>query len=438
MSDDGKKNHRFNTLAVHAGASPAPGTNARAVPIYQTTSFTFNSPEHAANLFGLKEFGPIYTRIGNPTVAVLEERVAALEGGAAALATASGQSAQALAIFTLAHAGDNIVSSPLLYGGTRSQFGHTLPRMGVEVQFAKSVDAEDFAPLINDRTKALYVESLANPSSAVADLEALSKLAHDNKIPLIVDNTFGMGGWLCRPIDHGADIIVESTTKWIAGHGQNIGGIIVDSGKFDYAASGKFPQFTEPSPLYHGLKFADVFGVGGPFGNIQFAIRARVEWLRDLGACQNPFGAFLTATGLETLPLRAERHNTNALALARWLEKHPKVSWVTYSGLKSHPSHELAKKYFREGHFGGVLTFGVKGGDEAGRKVVSNVKLLSHLANVGDTKSLIIHPASTTHEQLTDEEKIAAGVTPDLIRVSVGIEDIEDIKADLDQALNAE
>lgn len=427
--------HGFNTLAVHAGATPAPGTNARATPIYATSSFTFNSPEHAANLFGLKEFGPIYSRIGNPTVGVLEDRIAALEGGAMAVATASGQSAQALAIMTLAHSGDNIVASPLLYGGTRSQFGHTLPRLGIDVQFSKTLDPSEFKALINDRTKALYVETLANPSSEVADIAALAKVAHDANIPLIVDNTFGMGGWLARPIEHGADIVVQSTTKWINGSGNTIGGVIVDSGKFDYKASGKFPVFTEASPLYHGLVFSDVFGVGGPFGNIQFAIRVRVELLRDLGPAQNPFGAFLTLNGLETLPLRAERHNDNALALAQWLQKHAAVAWVNYAGLPEHPSHAKAQKYLRKGYFGGVLTFGVKGGKEAGTKVVSKVKLISHLANVGDAKTLIIHPSSTTHEQLSDDEKAAAGVTDDLIRVSVGIENIEDIIADLEQAL---
>ncbi|HTV00682.1 MAG TPA: O-acetylhomoserine aminocarboxypropyltransferase/cysteine synthase [Luteitalea sp.] len=425
--------YRFETLQVHAGQQTAPGTNARAVPLYQTTSYTFNDSAHGARLFALQEFGNVYTRIMNPTTDVFEQRVAALEGGVAALATASGQAAQFLAIATLAQAGENIVSTSYLYGGTYNQFKVSLPRLGINVKIVDGDGVEAFAKAIDDKTKALYVESIGNPRFNVPDLEALAKLAHDNGIPLIVDNTFGCAGFLCRPIDHGADIVVASATKWIGGHGTSIGGVIVDAGKFDWA-SGKFPIFTEPAPGYHGLKFTEPFGVNGPFGNIAFIIRARVEGLRDFGPAVSPFNSWMFLQGLETLSLRVERHNANALELAQWLVKHPRVTWVSFPGLKDHPSHALAKKYLRSGSFGSVLSFGIEGGSEAGRRFIDSVQLASHVANVGDAKTLVIHPATTTHQQLSDEEQRLSGVTPDLVRVSVGIEHIDDIKADLDQA----
>ena len=425
--------YRFETLQVHAGQQPAPGTNARAVPIYQTTSYTFNDSDHGARLFALQEFGNVYTRIMNPTTDVFEQRVAALEGGVAALATASGQAAQFLAISTLAQAGENIVSTSYLYGGTYNQFKVALPRLGIDVRIVDGDGADAFAKAIDGKTKALYVESIGNPRFNVPDLEALATLAHEHKIPLIVDNTFGCAGYLCRPIDHGADIVVASATKWIGGHGTSIGGVIVDSGKFDWA-SGNFPIFTEPSPGYHGLNFTEPFGVNGPFGNIAFIIRARVEGLRDFGPALSPFNSFLFLQGLETLSLRVERHNTNAFELAHWLKAHPSVTWVSYTGLEEHPSHELAKKYLRNGGFGSVLSFGIKGGREAGRRFIDSVKLASHLANLGDAKTLVIHPATTTHQQLSDEEQRLSGVTPDLVRIAVGIEHIDDIKEDLDQA----
>ncbi|HEY9689145.1 MAG TPA: O-acetylhomoserine aminocarboxypropyltransferase/cysteine synthase [Coleofasciculaceae cyanobacterium] len=424
--------YRFETLQVHAGQDPAPGTNARAVPIYQTTSYVFDSADHGARLFALQEFGNIYTRIMNPTTDVFEKRVAALEGGAAALATASGQAAQFLTIATIASAGDNIVSTSFLYGGTYNQFKVALPRLGIEVKFVEGDDPEDFRRAIDDRTKALYVETIGNPRFNIPDFAALAAIAHENGIPLIVDNTFGCGGYLCRPIDHGADIVVESATKWIGGHGTSIGGIIVDSGKFDWG-SGKFPLFTEPSPGYHGLNFHEVFGPGSPFGNIAFIIRARVEGLRDLGPALSPFNAFLLLQGLETLSLRVQRHADNALALAQWLTEQPQVAWVSYPGLPDHPYHDRAKQYLRNG-FGGVLNFGIQGGREAGRAFIDGLKLASHLANVGDAKTLVIHPNSTTHQQLSEDEQRSAGVTPDLVRVSVGIEHIDDIKADFAQA----
>jgi O-acetylhomoserine (thiol)-lyase len=426
------ENYRFETLQVHAGQEPAPGTNARAVPIYQTTSYVFDDAEHGARLFALQEFGNIYTRIMNPTTDVFEKRIAALEGGVAALATASGQAAQFLAISTIAQAGDNIVSTSFLYGGTYNQFKVTLPRLGINVKFVEGDDPENFRQAIDEKTKALYVETIGNPQFNIPDFAALAHIAHENGIPLIVDNTFGAGGYLARPIEHGADIVVESATKWIGGHGTSIGGVIVDSGKFDWG-NGKFPLFTEPSPGYHGLNFQEVFGKGSQFGNIAFIIRARVEGLRDLGAALSPFNAFLLLQGLETLSLRVERHINNALELAKWLEQQEPVAWVNYPGLPNHPYHERAKKYLRHG-FGGVLNFGIKGGLEAGKAFISNVKLASHLANVGDAKTLVIHPASTTHQQLSDSEQISAGVTPDLVRVSVGIEHIDDIKEDFEQA----
>lgn len=424
---------RFETLQVHAGQSPAPGTNACAVPIYQTSSYTFDSAEHGARLFALDEPGNIYTRISNPTTDVFERRIAALEGGVAALATASGQAAQFLALATLCRAGDNVVSASSLYGGTYNQLKVALPRLGIPVWFVDGDEPEAFAPAIDDRTRALYVETIGNPRFAIPDLEGLAELAHRHRIPLVVDNTFGCGGYLCRPIEHGADIVVASATKWIGGHGTSIGGVIVDSGRFDWA-SGKFPAFTEPSPGYHGLVFADAFGPGSPHGNVAFITRSRVEAMRDLGACLSPFNAFLLLLGVETLSLRVQRHADNALELARWLERHPAVAWVSYPGLASHPYHQRALRYLRHG-FGAVLTFGIAGGPEAGRGFIENVELASHLANVGDTRTLVIHPASTTHQQLTAAERLACGVSPDLIRVSVGIEHIDDIEADFARAL---
>jgi O-acetylhomoserine (thiol)-lyase len=403
------------------------------VPIYATTSYTFDDAEHGADLFALKEFGNIYTRIMNPTNDAFEKRIAALEGGVAALATASGQSAQFLAITNLAEQGDNIVASSHLYGGTYNQFKNTFPRLGIDVKFADGVDADSIASLIDADTKAVYVESLSNPRFSVPDFERLAAIAHDNGIPLVVDNTFGAGGYTCRPLEHGADIVTASATKWIGGHGTTIGGVIVDGGTFPWN-NGKFPQFTEPSPSYHGLKFWETFGPDGVLdANVAFIIRARVEGLRDIGASQNPFGSFLLLQGLETLSLRVQRSNDNALALAQWLDQRDEVSWVSYPGLDDHPYHNRAKKYLNNG-FGAVLAFGVKGGTEAGQAFVEHVELASHLANVGDAKTLVIHPASTTHQQLAEEEQKASGVQPDLVRVSVGIEHVDDLKADFEQA----
>ncbi len=423
---------RFETLQIHAGQEPAPGTNSRAVPIYQTTSYTFDSADHGARLFALQEFGNIYTRMMNPTTDVFEKRVAALEGGAAGLATASGMAAQFLTLSTIAQAGENIVSTSYLYGGTYNQFKVTLPRLGIDVRLVEGDDPERFRRAIDARTKAIYVESIGNPRFNIPDFEALAKLAHDHGIPLIVDNTFGAAGYLVRPIDHGADIVVASATKWIGGHGTSIGGIIVDSGRFDWG-NGKFPSFTEPSPGYHGLRFWETFGPKGPFGNIAFIIRARVEGLRDLGPALSPFNAFLLLQGLETLSLRVQRHVDSTLALAQWLAKHPQVTSVSYPGLEDHPYHALARRYLKHG-FGGVLAFEIKGGLEAGRRFINGVKLASHLANVGDAKTLVIHPASTTHQQLSEEERLAAGVTPTQVRVSVGLEHLDDIKEDFEEA----
>lgn len=433
MALDKTKLH-YETLQIHAGQEPAPGTNSRAVPIYQTTSYTFDDTAHGARLFGLEEFGNIYSRIMNPTNDVFEQRVAALEGGVAALATGSGQAAQFLAITTLAQAGENIVARSSLYGGTYNQFKVSLPRLGIDVRFVEGDALEDYAAAIDENTKALYVESIGNPGFDVPDFRALADLAHDNGIPLIVDNTLGCCGYIVRPIDHGADIVVQSATKWIGGHGTTIGGVIVDSGRFDWS-NGKFPVFTDPSPGYHGLKFAEVFGPEGPFGNIAFIIRARVEGLRDIGPALSPFNSFLLLQGLETLSLRAQRHADNSLELARWLGEQADVSFVNYPGLESHPYHERAKQYFTNG-YGAVLTFGIRGGAEAGRRFIESVELASHLANVGDAKTLVIHPATTTHQQLSEEEQRSAGVTPDMIRVSVGIEHIDDIKADFEQAFS--
>ncbi len=428
-------NFRFETRQLHAGQQPDSNTKSRAVPIYQTTSYIFDDAEHAAKLFGLQEFGNIYTRIMNPTTAVFEERIASLEGGAAALATSSGQSAQFLAISTIAEAGDNIVSTSYLYGGTYNQFKVTFPRLGINFKFVESNEAKDFEPYIDAKTKAIYIETIGNPRLNIPNIADFALLAHKYNIPLIVDNTFGAGGYICNPISLGADIVVHSATKWIGGHGTSIGGVIVDSGKFNWG-NGKFPTFTEPSPGYHGLKFWEVFGEGGPFGNIAFIIRARVEQLRDFGPCISPFNSFLFLQGLETLSLRVERHNQNALTLAKWLRTHKNIEYVLYPGLEDNQYHNNAKKNFRTGLFGGIITFGIKGGVEGGRKFIDNVKLASLLANVGDAKTLVIHPASTTHQQLSQKEQKESGVTPELVRVSVGIEHIDDIIEDFDQALN--
>lgn len=427
--------YRFETLQLHAGHKPDSATNSRAVPIYQTSSYNFNDADHAANLFALKEFGNIYTRIMNPTTAVFEERIAALEGGVAALAVASGHAAQFLTISTIAEVGDNIVSTSFLYGGTYNQFKVTFPRLGINVKFVSTNNPEDYEKEIDEKTKAIYIETIGNPGLNIPDLKKFVDLAHKHNIPLIVDNTFGAGGYIVRPIEFGADIVVSSATKWIGGHGTSIGGVIIDSGKFNWG-NGKFPLFTNPSPSYHGLNFWETFGDKSPFGNIAFIIRARVEQLRDVGPALSPFNSFLFLQGLETLSLRVERHCQNTLELARWLSNHPKVEKVTYPGLETHPDHETAKKYFRNNLFGGILTFEVKGGFEAGKKFINNVKLASLLANVGDAKTLVIHPASTTHSQLSEEEQITAGVSSGLIRVSVGIEHIDDIKEDFEQALD--
>jgi O-acetylhomoserine/O-acetylserine sulfhydrylase len=427
------KNYRFETLQLHAGQTPDPVTRSRAVPIYQTTSYIFDNADHASRLFGLKEFGNIYTRIMNPTTAVFEERVAALEGGAAALAVSSGQAAEFITISTIAQAGENIVSTSLLYGGSFNLFKVTLPRLGIHVRFVDGDDPEKFRRLIDAKTKALYIETISNPRLIVPDISAIARVAHEHGIPLIVDNTFGVCGYICRPFDHGADIIVHSATKWIGGHGTSIGGVIVDSGHFDWG-NGHFPVFTEPSPGYHGLKFWETFGPQSPFGNIAFIIRARVEQLRDLGPCLSPFNSFQLLQGLETLSLRAERHCQNALKLAKWLQGQPQVSWVLYPGLEDHPAHENANRYLRPECFGGIVVFGIHGGLESGRRFIDNLQLSSLLANVGDAKTLVIHPASTTHQQMSQQEQKEAGVTPDMVRVSVGLEHIDDISEDFSAA----
>ena len=427
-------NLRFETLQLHAGQELDSATNSRAVPIYQTTSYGFKNSEHAANLFGLKEFGNIYTRIMNPTTDVFEKRMAALEGGVAALATGSGQAAQFLALNNIVQAGDNFISTSFLYGGTYNQFKVAFKRLGVEVRFANGDDVESFVPLIDKNTKAIYLETIGNPRLNIPDFEKFADLAKEYDLPLIVDNTFGAGGYLFKPLEHGANIVVESATKWIGGHGTSIGGVIIDGGNYNWG-NGKFPQFTEPSEGYNGLKFYDTFGEGNPLGlpNIAFIIRARVEGLRDFGSSQSPFNSFLLLQGLETLSLRMERHNQNALALAQWLEAHELVDFVLYPGLESSNYHQLAKKYLPNG-FGGIVNFGIKGGKANASKFIDSLKLVSHLANVGDAKTLAIHPASTTHDQLSEAEQIAAGVDPNLVRLSVGIEHIEDIKADFEQA----
>ncbi|CAK7238851.1 MAG: Homocysteine/cysteine synthase [Sporothrix thermara] len=419
----------FETLQLHAGQEPDPTTNSRAVPIYATTSYVFNDSAHGARLFGLKEFGNIYSRLMNPTTDVFEKRMAALEGGVAAVATSSGQAAQFLAIAALAHAGDNIVATSNLYGGTYNQFKVAFGRLGIQTKFVNGDKPEELAAAIDDKTKAVYIESIGNPRYNVPDFEKLAELAHAKGVPVVVDNTFGAGGYFVRPIEHGADIVVHSATKWIGGHGTTIAGVVIDSGKFDWGKHGaRFPQFVEPSEGYHGLKFWETFG------SIAFAIRVRVELLRDFGPCLSPFGAQQLLLGLETLSLRAERHAFNAQKLAEHLEKSPYVSWVSYPGLASHPSHETAKKYLKRG-FGGVLSFGVKSSAaKDGSAVVDNLKLVSNLANVGDSKTLAIHPWTTTHEQLSEKERIDSGVTEDLIRISVGTEHIDDIIADFEQA----
>ena len=417
----------FATRSLHAGHTPDASSRARAVPIYQTTSFTFENSAHAASLFALQQFGNIYSRIMNPTTDVFEQRVAALEGGIGGLATSSGQAAQFLAVNSLMGPGDEMVASSTLYGGTYTQFDVTFRRMGIDVKFVEPDDPENFRKAITSKTRAVYGETIANPRMNVLDIEKVAQIAHDAGVPLVVDNTMA-SPYLCRPIEHGADIVLHSATKFLGGHGTSIGGIIVDSGKFPW--NDKYPAITEPSPGYHGMKFAEVFGP------MAFIIKARVEGLRDLGPCISPFNSFLFLQGIETLKFRMEQHSRNALAVAEWLEKNPAVSWVKYPGLKSSKYHALSQKYLPAGQ-GSILTFGIKGGLEAGKKLIDAVQLFSHLANLGDAKSLIIHPASTTHQQLSDEHQLAAGVSKDLVRLSVGIEDLDDILWDLDQAIRA-
>ncbi len=423
----------LETLALHAGQTPDPTTGSRAVPIYQTTSFVFKNTDHAANLFGLKEFGNIYTRITNPTNDVFEQRIAAIEGGTAALALASGQAATTFALLAITQVGDEIVSANNLYGGTYQLFHYTLPKLGRTVIFVDSQDPEAFRKAITPKTRAIYAETIGNPKLDVPDFEVLSKIAHEAGIPLVVDNTVGVG--LFRPIDHGADIVVASATKYIGGHGTSIGGVIVDSGKFPWN-NGKFPEFTDPDPSYHGLVYWDALSNVPGLGNIAFIVKVRVTLLRDIGAALSPFNAFQFLQGLETLPLRILQHSINALEIAKFLKTHPQVAWVNYPGLEEHPNHQVASKYLKKG-FGGIVGFGIKGGLEAGKKFINSVKLLSHLANIGDAKSLVIHPSSTTHLQLTPEEQAATGVTPDYVRLSIGLENVEDIKADINQALAA-
>lgn len=425
--------YKFETLQVHAGQVADPVTKSRALPIYQTSSYTFDDAQDGADLFGLKKFGNIYTRLMNPTTDVFEKRMAMLEGGMSALATASGHAAQFIALNNIVSQGDNFVSTSHLYGGTYNQFKNQFNRLGVEVRFTPNDEPASFEARIDDKTKAIYIETIGNPDLNVPDFEAIAAVAKKHDIPLIVDNTFAGGGYLFRPLEHGASVVVESATKWIGGHGTSMGGVIIDSGKFNWG-NGKFPEFTQPSESYHGLVFWDVFGDKGPFGNIAFTLRARVEGMRDWGATISPMNSWLLTQGLETLSLRMERHTENALKLAQWLEKHPKVEYVNYPGLESSPYHANAKKYLKKG-FGGVLSFKVKGQGNNADTVINSLTLISHVANVGDAKTLIIHPASTTHSQLSDEAKATAGAVPGLLRVSVGIENIDDIKADLEQAL---
>jgi O-acetylhomoserine (thiol)-lyase len=425
--------YRAETIALHGGQQPDPATNARAVPIYQTTSYVFHDTAHAARLFGLKEFGNIYTRIMNPTTDVLEQRIAQLEGGTGALAVASGQAAETLALLNIANAGDEILSSASLYGGTYNLFHYTFPKMGIGVKFVDPSDPQNFRKAITKKTKAIFAESIGNPKLDTLDNRAVADIAHGAGIPLVIDNTMP-SPCLLRPFDHGADVIIHSTTKFIGGHGTSIGGVVVDSGKFDWG-NGNFPQFTEPDPSYHGIRFWEVFGNFPGLGNVAFIIKARVQLLRDMGPAMSPFNAFLFLQGVETLPLRMERHSTNAMAVARFLSTHPNVTWVNYPGLPEHPQHAMAKKYHHRELYGAILGFGIKGGMEAGKKFIDNLKLLSHLANIGDAKSLVIHPASTTHQQLTPEERLDTGVTDDYVRLSVGLEHIDDILEDLDRAL---
>lgn len=434
MSDaDSTPPQGFETLALHAGQEVDPTTKSRAVPIYQTTSYVFDSPEHAAALFGLQAFGNIYTRIMNPTTDVLEKRVAALEGGVAALAVASGQAAETLAILNIASAGDEIVSTTSLYGGTYNLFAHTLPKLGITVHFCPPTPAA-IAAAITPRTKLVYSETIGNPDLLTLDIRAVADVAHAAGVPLVLDNTLPTP-YLVQPFAHGADIVVHSLTKFLGGHGTSIGGIIVDGGSFDWAASDRFPGFTEPDPSYHGLRYAETFSAANFGANIAYIIKARVQGLRDTGAALSPFNSFLFLQGIETLPLRMERHSQNALAIARFLNEHPQVSWVNYPGLPGHPAYERATKYFRTGLYGAILGFGIKGGLEAGRRFIENTQLFSHLANVGDAKSLVIHPATTTHSQLDAAAQAATGVTPDYVRLSVGLETVSDLIADLDQAL---
>ena len=426
--------YKLDTIALHVGQeSPDPATGARAVPLYQTTSYVFKNTDHAANLFALKEIGNIYTRLMNPTNDVFERRIAAVEGGKSALATSSGQAAETFALLNITEVGDEIVSADNLYGGTYQLFHYTFPKLGRSVKFVNSGKLDEFRKAITDKTRAIYAEAVGNPKLDVPDFETLSKMAHDAGIPLVIDNTVGTG--LVRPIAHGADIVVMSATKFVGGHGTSVGGAIIDSGEFAWN-NGKFPGFTEPDPSYHGLKFWDAFGDFPGMGNVAFTFKARVQWLRDAGFVISPFNSWLFLQGLETLPLRQRKHSENALALAKFLKGHPLVAWVRYPGLEDHPSHKTAKKYFGT-HFGALVGFGIKGGLESGRKFIESVKLLSHLANIGDAKTLVIHPATTTHSQLTREERCETGVTDDFIRLSVGLEDIEDIKEDIDQALRA-
>ncbi|RJQ32828.1 MAG: O-acetylhomoserine aminocarboxypropyltransferase/cysteine synthase [Actinobacteria bacterium] len=430
MSNE-KKTLRPETIALHGGQVPDPTTGSRAVPIYQTTSYVFNDTDHAANLFALKEFGNIYTRIMNPTTDIFEQRVAQLEGGSGALATSSGQAAQTLALLAITEVGDEIISANNLYGGTYQQFHYTFPKLGRTVKFVESGNPEDFRQAITEKTKAIYAETIGNPKLDVPDFEAIASIANEAGIPFVVDNTVGVG--IIKPLELGADILTISATKFIGGHGTSVGGVIVDGGKFNWG-NGKFAEFTEPDPSYHGLKFWDVFGDFPGLGNVAFIIKARVQLQRDLGACLSPFNAWLFLQGLETLPLRVKQHSENALRVARFLEDHPAVNWVVYPGLENHPSHQLAKKYFKD-KFGAIIGFGIKGGLKAGRKFIDSVELLSHLANIGDAKSLVIHPASTTHAQLTPQEQVETGVTEDFVRLSIGLENVEDIIDDINQAL---
>lgn len=430
-----KKTLQYETLQIHAGQEADPTTGARALPIYQTSSYIFDNAEHGANLFALKEFGNIYTRIMNPTTDVFEKRIAALEGGVAAVAVASGQAAQFIALNNILESGDNFISSSHLYGGTFNQFKVAFKRLGIEVRFADQGDPDEFEKLIDDRTKALYVETIGNPAYSIPDFERLSAIAKKHDLPIVVDNTFGAGGYLFKPLEHGANIVVESATKWIGGHGTSIGGVIVDGGNYNWG-NGKFKQFSEPSEGYHGLVFSDVFGENSSFGNIQFAIRARVEGLRDFGPALSPFNSFLLTQGLETLSLRVQRHVDNALEIAQWLENHAQVESVSYPGLKSHPYHDAAQKYLKNG-YGAVLSFAIRGGSEKANEFIDALELISHVANVGDAKTLIIHPAATTHQQLSTDEQQRSGVYPGVLRLSVGIEHIDDIKADLEQAFES-